>query len=54
MPDRRRQVLTLRFVYGLPQADVARRLGLTEAQVATEIAAGVRTVVASRTTGGEA
>lgn len=55
MPVRRRQVLTLRFVYGLAQTDVARRLDLSEAQVASEIAAGVRAVAAREAaTGGNA
>lgn len=55
MPARRRQVLTLRFVYGLAQTDVAHRLGLSESQVSAEIAAGLRAVAASEAaTGGEA
>jgi DNA-directed RNA polymerase specialized sigma24 family protein len=55
MPARRRQVLTLRFVYGLAQADVARRLGLSEPQVSAEIATGLCAVAARRTTpGGDA
>jgi RNA polymerase sigma-70 factor (ECF subfamily) len=42
LPERCRQVLTLRRLYGLPQREVAARLGLSENIVEHEVAIGVR------------
>ncbi len=41
-PDRCRQVLTLRKIYGLPQKEIAARLGIAEHTVEAQIAAGMR------------
>ncbi|MFT3782997.1 MAG: sigma-70 family RNA polymerase sigma factor [Nibricoccus sp.] len=42
LPDRCRQVLTLRKIYGLPQKEIARQLGISEHTVEAQIANGMR------------
>jgi RNA polymerase sigma factor (sigma-70 family) len=42
LPDRCREVLTLRKLYGLPQREIARRLSITESTVEKHVAYGVR------------
>ncbi|MBI5768403.1 MAG: sigma-70 family RNA polymerase sigma factor [Verrucomicrobia bacterium] len=42
LPDRCRQVLTLRRLYGLPQKEIAARLGITEHTVEAQVTIGVR------------
>ncbi|MBL9190485.1 MAG: sigma-70 family RNA polymerase sigma factor [Opitutaceae bacterium] len=42
LPDRCRQVLTLRKIYGLPQKEIARQLGISEHTVEAQVGAGVR------------
>ena len=42
LPDRCREVLTLRRLYGLPQREVAERLGISESTVEKHVAYGVR------------
>lgn len=42
LPDRCREVLTLRKIEGLPQREVAARLGLSESTVEKHVAAGIR------------
>jgi RNA polymerase sigma factor (sigma-70 family) len=42
LPDRCREVLTLRKVYGLPQRAIAQRLGISESTVEKHVAYGVR------------
>lgn len=42
LPKRCRQVLTLRKIYGLPQKDVARQLGISEHTVEAQVGLGVR------------
>ena len=42
LPDRCRQVFTLRKVYGLSQKEVARELGISEKTVSAQIAIGMR------------
>ncbi|MDP3069549.1 MAG: sigma-70 family RNA polymerase sigma factor [Opitutaceae bacterium] len=42
LPDRCRQVLTLRKIYGLPQKEIARQLGISEHTVEVQVGAGVR------------
>jgi RNA polymerase sigma factor (sigma-70 family) len=42
LPDRCREVLTLRKLYGLPQREIAERLGITESTVEKHVAYGVR------------
>jgi RNA polymerase sigma factor (sigma-70 family) len=42
LPDRCREVLTLRKLYGLPQREIARRLNITESTVEKHVAYGVR------------
>jgi len=42
LPERCRQVLTLRKIYGLSQREIATRLGLPESTVEAEVADGVR------------
>jgi RNA polymerase sigma factor (sigma-70 family) len=42
LPDRCRQVLTLRRIYGLPQKEIAARLGITENTVEAQMGIGLR------------
>jgi RNA polymerase sigma factor (sigma-70 family) len=42
LPDRCRDVFTLRKLYGLPQREIAQRLGITESTVEKHVAYGVR------------
>lgn len=42
LPDRCRQIFTLRKVYGLSQPDIARQLGLSENTVSAQLTIGVR------------
>ena len=42
LPDRCRQILTLRKIYGLPQKEIARQLGIAEHTVEAQVGAGVR------------
>jgi RNA polymerase sigma-70 factor (ECF subfamily) len=42
LPDRCRQVLTLRKIYGLSQKEIASELGITEHTVEVQIANGMR------------
>ena len=42
LPDRCRQVFTLRKVYGLSQADIAARLGISEHTVSAQLTIGVQ------------
>ena len=46
LPDRCRQIFTLRKVYGLPQAEIARQLGLSENTVSAQLTIGVRKCMA--------
>jgi RNA polymerase sigma factor (sigma-70 family) len=42
LPDRCRETLTLRKLYGLSQRDIAQRLGISESTVEKHVAHGVR------------
>ncbi len=42
LPDRCRQILTLRKLYGLPQKEIARQLGIAEHTVEAQVGFGVR------------
>jgi RNA polymerase sigma factor (sigma-70 family) len=42
LPDRCRQVLTLRKIYGLSQKDIARQLGISEHTVEAQVGIGMR------------
>ena len=42
LPERCRQVLTLRKIEGLPQREVAERLGLSESTVEKHVSSGIR------------
>jgi RNA polymerase sigma-70 factor (ECF subfamily) len=42
LPDRCRQVLTLRKIYGLSQKDIAAQLGIAEHTVEAQVANGMR------------
>ena len=42
LPDRCRQIFTLRKVYGLPQAEIARQLGISECTVSAQLTIGVQ------------
>lgn len=42
LPDRCRQVLTLRKIYGLSQKDIAAQLGIAEHTVEAQVAIGMR------------
>jgi RNA polymerase sigma-70 factor (ECF subfamily) len=44
LPERCRQVFTLRKVHGLPQREIARQLGISENTVEQHVAKGVRTI----------
>jgi len=41
LPDRCRQVFTLRKVYGMSQADIARKLGISEHTVSAQLTIGM-------------
>jgi RNA polymerase sigma factor (sigma-70 family) len=49
LPEEMRKVFLLRKVEGLPQREVAARLGLSEANVETQLARGLRLLMASLT-----
>jgi RNA polymerase sigma factor (sigma-70 family) len=42
LPDRCRRILTLRKIYGLPQKEIARQLGIAEHTVEAQVGVGVR------------
>lgn len=42
LPDRCRQVLTLRYVYGLPHKEIAAQLGITLSTVEIQITKGIK------------
>lgn len=42
LPDRCRQVFTLRKVYGMSQSDIARKLGISEHTVSAQLTIGVQ------------
>jgi RNA polymerase sigma-70 factor (ECF subfamily) len=42
LPDRCRQIFTLRKVYGMDQAEIARELGLSENTVSAQLTIGVK------------
>ncbi len=42
LPDRCRQIFTLRKIYGLPQKEIARQLGIAEHTVEAQVGVGVR------------
>jgi RNA polymerase sigma-70 factor (ECF subfamily) len=42
LPERCRQILTLRKIYGLPQREIARQLGISEHTVEAQVGVGVR------------
>ena len=42
LPERCRQVLTLRKIYGLPQREIAARLGISVCTVSAQLTIGVR------------
>lgn len=42
LPDRCRQILTLRKIYGLPQKEIARQLGVAEHTVEAQVGIGIR------------
>lgn len=42
LPDRCRQVLTLRKIYGLPQKEIALQLGISEHTVEAQVGIGMR------------
>ena len=42
LPDRCRQVLTLRYVYGLPHRDIAAQLGISVRTVEAQITVGIK------------
>ena len=42
LPERCRQILTLRKIYGLPQKEIARQLGIAEHTVEAQVGVGVR------------
>jgi len=42
LPERCRQVLTLRKIYGLPQKEIAAQLGISEHTVEAQVGIGVR------------
>ena len=44
LPDRCRQVLTLRKIYGLSQREIAERLGISEHTVEAQVANGMKRV----------
>ena len=42
LPDRCRQIFTLRKVYGMSQQQIAQRLGISEHTVSAQLTIGVR------------
>ncbi len=42
LPDRCRQIVTLHEVYGMPQKDIARKLGVSASTVSDQVAIGLR------------
>lgn len=46
LPDRCRQIFTLRKVYGMPQRDIAKKLGISSRTVNAQISIGVNKCVA--------
>jgi RNA polymerase sigma factor (sigma-70 family) len=46
LPDRCRQIFTLRKVYGLSQAEIAQQLGLSENTVSAQLTIGVKKCMA--------
>lgn len=46
LPTRCRQIMTLRKIYGLPQREVAKRLGLSECTVESQGAIGLQKCIA--------
>jgi len=42
LPERCRQVMTMRKIYGLPQKEIARQLGISEHTVEAQVGLGVR------------
>lgn len=52
LPDRCRQILTLRTAYGLTQKEIAARLGVSESTVEKQTALGIRLCAAFFATGG--
>lgn len=42
LPERCRQILTLRKIYGLPQKEIARQLGISEHTVEAQVGIGMR------------
>lgn len=46
LPDRCRQIFTLRKVYGMSQPDIARQLGLSENTVSAQLTLGVKKCMA--------
>ncbi len=44
LPDRCRQVITLRKLYGLSQRDIARQLGISEHTVEVQVGKGMRRI----------
>ena len=42
LPERCRQILTLRKIYGIPQREIARQLGISEHTVEAQVGIGVR------------
>jgi RNA polymerase sigma-70 factor (ECF subfamily) len=47
LPPRCREVVVLRKIHGLPQREVARRLGITEDTVERQVSKGVRALAAA-------
>jgi RNA polymerase sigma factor (sigma-70 family) len=45
LPERCREVLTLRLLYGLPQKEISARLGISENTVKAQLAKGMRRCV---------
>lgn len=49
LPERARQIFRLRKIEGVPQRDIAARLGLTENVVENEVARGLRRILTQMT-----
>ena len=52
LPERVRQIFTLRTAYGLTQRQIAERLGVSESTVEKQMAAGIRQCAAFFSRGG--